>query len=104
MEALTPRDLIEELVQDQVKLDLRDKQQLVEQLVECLIDQVKRYEKELGAEQRAKRALKMSLEVEQRKAMMYHQRLTQMAHQMSNLDKLEVEAEPEATVATVATV
>ncbi|CAK9014750.1 unnamed protein product [Durusdinium trenchii] len=103
-EALTPRDLIEELVQDQVKLDLRDKQQLVEQLVECLIDQVKRYEKELGAEQRAKRALKMSLEVEQRKAMMYHQRLTQMAHQMSNLDKLEVEAEPEATVATVATV
>ena len=28
-----------------MKLDLRDKQQLVEQLVECLIDQVKRYEK-----------------------------------------------------------
>eukprot|EP00434_Breviolum_minutum_P015899 symbB.v1.2.014012.t2/scaffold1012.1/size144332/5 len=79
-EDLTPKKLIEELVQDQVKLDLRDKQQLVEQLVECLIDQVKRYEKELGAEQRANRALKMSLEVEQRKALMYHQRLSELAH------------------------
>jgi len=79
-EDLTPKKLIEELVQDQVKLDLRDKQQLVEQLVECLIDQVKRYEKELGAEQRANRALKMSLEVEQRKALMYHQRLRELAH------------------------
>lgn len=81
-EELTPKKLIEDLVQDQVKLDLRDKQLLVEQLVECLIDQVKRYEKELGAEQRANRALKMSLEVEQRKALMYHQRLSELAQQL----------------------
>lgn len=81
-EDLTPKKLIEDLVQDQVKLDLRDKQLLVEQLVECLIDQVKRYEKELGAEQRANRALKMSLEVEQRKTLMYHQRLSELAQQL----------------------
>lgn len=76
---------IQELLQDQLQLDEHEKERLVEQLVDCLFEEVHRCQKELAAEQRANRALKMSLEVEQRKALVYHQRLTELADQSAGV-------------------
>lgn len=76
---------IQELLEDRLQLDEQEKERLVEQLVDCLFEEVHRCQKELSAEQRANRALKMSLEVEQRKALVYHQRLTELADQTARV-------------------
>eukprot|EP00930_Biecheleria_cincta_P009735 TRINITY_DN11156_c0_g1_i1.p1 TRINITY_DN11156_c0_g1~~TRINITY_DN11156_c0_g1_i1.p1 ORF type:complete len:733 (-),score=123.73 TRINITY_DN11156_c0_g1_i1:80-2278(-) len=62
-------------------LDLGAKQQLVEDLVEYLMGKASRCEKELEGEQRANRALRMSLEVEQRRSALLQQQLAWLAHQ-----------------------
>jgi len=87
---VAPPQLIQELLQDRLKLDPAEKEHLLLELVDCLFEQAQRSEKELAVERRANRALKMSLEVEQRKAMVYHQRLGELAEQVSNATQASV--------------
>lgn len=62
-------------------LELGEKQRLVEDLVVYLMGKATRCEKELEGEQRANRALRMSLEVEQRRSATLQQQLAWLAHQ-----------------------
>jgi len=67
--------------EDLMPLDADAKQVLVEDLVDFLIARAERCEKELAAEQRANRALRMSLEAEQRKSTVFQQQLAWLAQQ-----------------------
>eukprot|EP00931_Biecheleriopsis_adriatica_P019414 TRINITY_DN13235_c0_g1_i1.p1 TRINITY_DN13235_c0_g1~~TRINITY_DN13235_c0_g1_i1.p1 ORF type:complete len:809 (+),score=181.58 TRINITY_DN13235_c0_g1_i1:149-2575(+) len=71
----------EEVEEVHAHLDLEEKQQLVDDLVKYLIGRADRCEKELAAEQRSNRALRMSLEVETRKVALLQQQLYVVAAQ-----------------------
>jgi len=78
---------------EQMLLDADGKRALLEDLVDFLIARAERCEKELEAEQRANRALSMSLEAEQRKSAVLQQQVVWLAQQAGwQIDGVSTEA------------